>query len=102
MGRWAQRRRGSGGGGPAQIQMTAATISGGDQATVTYNVNVTAAEFSAADFQSLPTTEVGSSIAQGAANELVVTFGGSIFVDTQLIFTGPNPDVLSPQTINYT
>lgn len=103
MGRWAQRRRGAGGGGPDNtIRMTAASHDAFVTATVTYNADVTAGDFDPGAYTSDPSGSPGDITAQGAANEVVITFLGDVSADTQLTYTGATAAVETPQTINYT
>ena len=81
--------------------MDEAVISGVDQAIVQYTANVTAGDFTPADFASLPSTETGTSVAQLGAAILTITFSGVITGDTDIQYVGTDPPAVTPQTLTY-
>lgn len=106
MGRWAQRRRGrGGGGGPLQISMISAEVQAFDEIKITYNAPVDAGDFnSPSDFQTHPSNEFGTGLTNTSATELSLAFGASISGEATLEFNGSPPptNVLNPQTVAIT
>lgn len=104
MGRWAQRRRGSGGGGPnvAPLRMTTAIITGPLQVTVTYSGNVDSSLLDLTDYASDASGQVGDTAIQLAPDSFEISFTGDVSLDTNLTYSGSATDLLSPDTIFYT
>lgn len=104
MGRWAQRRRA--GGGPnldVEISMISAETGGSlEEILITYSSDVTAGNFDAGDFTSLPSNETGDNLAQGGSDQLIVAFLNPVDTDTSLNYAGSSPGIQSPQTIART
>lgn len=103
MGRWAQRRRGAGGGGTAEtfIVITTNHKDSFTQSTVTYSANVNSGDFAAADFVANPFGGSVTGVAQGASNQLVLTWD-DIENETSLTFSGLVPNIETPQTVLFT
>lgn len=106
MGRWAQRRRGRGGGGPSPaptIDILQANADPADDFTIiTYSADITAGDFTPADFKSNGSDQLGTSISQVASDSISVTFPGLIGLDTGVTYSGHTPSILTPQTVAYT
>lgn len=105
MGRWAQRRRGRGGGaGPATfIVITAATRPTNFSAELQYSATVNAGDFAAADFDSEPDTGASPTvIVQTSPSVLTLTFAVDISLDGGIHYSGTVPNIESPQDIAYT
>jgi len=103
MGQWSTRKR-RGGGQHATAPLnfiTNAVITGGAESTLTYNAPISVAGFDAGDFHSDPSGEDGDSLLQVGPQEIGVQYGGPIAGDTSTTYDGPNPLVVTPQTIAY-
>lgn len=103
MGRWAQRRRGGGGGGnnEAGITINNVNFSGTDSADIFFSAEVTAADFSPANFASVFSGGVGIAVTQLAPDELLVQLSLPNGGDAQFVYVGTVPGVISPQVVAY-
>lgn len=99
MGRWAQRQRGGGGRGVVLTEMAAADLATESLVDVGYTAPIDVADFSPADFQSMPSATVGFNISQINPSVLEIDFSSDVSTDTSIEYSGTAPQVLSPQTI---
>lgn len=97
MGRWSQRTR-SGGGASLNFIVTA-VHDDPETMLLTYLNNVNASLFAPGLFTSSPSTEQSISVSQQGAKVLQVTFNVDVSADTEVIYQGTVPSVLSPQSI---
>lgn len=104
MGRWAQRRRGSGGGGPTTPInfITSAVIQNETDIIVTWQYDLDVTDLATADFLSNPSAQTPDSLTQQGANSGLLFFITDISADDDLLFNGPEPYFTSPQTVPYT
>ena len=102
MGRWAQRKRTGGSPSPPLNQLLSATITGAATAEATYANPLDGAGFTPGDFQSSPSNETGTSIANVSANVIEVTFSGAIAGDVDFDFLGSRDGFVSPNSVAYT
>lgn len=104
MGRWAQRRRGGGGGGPdlTNYMVSAQVGGGGFFITLTYLRDITAGDFSLADFISSPSGASPTIINQGDSNQLELTTIVNASSDDEIQYTGDTPGIVTPQQLQYT
>lgn len=102
MGRWAQRRRGSGGGGPTAnlTSMTNATPGGPLEIFVDWSAEGPFEDLDPADFTASPSGVHANGIVQTAAQQARLDWLISPALDTTLTYSGSQPGFQSPQTIN--
>jgi len=81
--------------------MLSARITGGDTALVQYLLATDATQMVPQDFTSNPSGEQGDILADVTSREIQITFSGGIAGDTQLVYNGTTPRILTPQTISY-
>lgn len=103
MGRWAQRTRGGGGASTSSIiQMVSAHIVDGATITVTYNANITAITFTAADFTTTPSNFSSDLVISQVGTVLTLDFGNDISFETAITYTGSATGIQTPDSVNLT
>lgn len=106
MGRWAQRRHGSGGGGSgaAPILIAEANITDAllGTAQLLFSGDIDAAEFVGTNFQTLPNAIAGNTVNQLASDTLEVIFDSALTLETDVEYSGAAPNVTTPQTVPFT
>lgn len=73
-----------------------------DEIEVTYSAEVDANDFNPGDFETLPGSEPGDSLGQGAPTIISITWPININDQTSLAYDGAAPGVLTPQEITIT
>ena len=100
MGHASQRRR-SGGGITPLNHILQATIAGADSANIEYAAPVDASQLIPSSFTSNLSGETGISANNVATRRIILSFTGSIVTDTELLYEGATPGIVTPQTIDY-
>jgi len=101
MGRWAQARR-RGGGPPILNYITRAQPVAADRVRLHYRSIVSETDFTPTDFTSEPAGTPGDAIVQVGPTLLDLTLLGTVGADTELLYSGATPGVVTPQTVLYT
>jgi hypothetical protein len=103
VGHWSTYSRRGGGRSTAAalIFITDANIIPTDTVTAQYSGNISAAAFTPNTFLSQPIGISPDSVSQLSASQLQLNFGDSIVGDTDLVYSGAVPGILTPQTISY-
>lgn len=101
MGRWAQRRRGNGGGGTgaAPILLVSAVPITNLLITVTFDAAVSDADFANSDFTTTPGNFNPTTIGNNGPAALDLVFVDDVSAETDLTYSGSAPNVLSPQSV---
>src|SRR3972149_5303461 len=100
MGRWAQRKRA--GGGPVTLnQMIQAVKTGGILVEVEWSADVDPASFEPTAFTSEPSGIINQAFAVIGPRRLELQFEFPVDADTELVYLGLTPGMLTPQTISY-
>lgn len=84
------------------ITMISAHILDANNVEVNYNRDVTAIAFTGGPFTSQSSGEIAAAINQGTAAQLLLVFAGDVSADDDLTYSGLVPNVVTPQTIDYT
>jgi len=100
MGHASQRRR-SGGGVTPLNHIVDAIIAGADSANLEYASPIDASQLDPSSFVSNPSSETGNSANNVAPRRIIITFSGPVVTDTELLYEGETPGIVTPQTINY-
>ena len=101
MGRWAQRSR-AGGSDVGLNFIHSAHNEDNVHVDLAYAQAIAADTLEPNDFQSFPSTVIGNDLINVSPKTLVLTMDASIEDDTVIVYSGANPAVLHPQTMDYT
>jgi len=98
MSNYTAKRRSGGGPTPLTMMVDARRIDD-DVIDLEYSAAIDAAVFAPDDFQSIPSEEIGFTLTQISQRVQQLTLVSGQPADTQILYTGATPGILTPQTI---